>query len=223
MKAAPPPGSGATELAECGWRARARHRPSQVRATSDWRRWSHCETLARALSEFCCGLRVSDIWELSTMPQPELKSNEDKIWASANKNTTWCAILNNRYNIQSNHTCDPLGSKSRETVVKTFFFQNEFAVDIFPQKQNDWFNRNLHFLQLQWRRRRAWTSTSWATRPASPPSSTSRETLISLHKVSHKPELQVSTKYRESLHNIRRRPASIAYMLGVFMGLHCHL
>ena len=56
------------------------------------------ETLARALSEFCCGLRVSDIWELSTMPQPELKSNEDKIWASANKNTTWCAILNNRYN-----------------------------------------------------------------------------------------------------------------------------
>ena len=51
---------------------------------------------------------------------------------------------------------------------------------MFPKKQNDGCNRYLH---LQWRRRRAWTSTSWATRPASPPSSTSRETLISLHKV----------------------------------------
>ena len=54
---------------------------------------------------------------------------------------------------------------------------------MFPKKQNDGCNRYLHFLQSQWRRRRAWTSTSWATRPASPPSSTSRETLISLHKV----------------------------------------
>ena len=51
---------------------------------------------------------------------------------------------------------------------------------MFPKKQYDGWNRYLH---LQWRRRRAWTSTSWATRPASPPSSTSRETLISLHKV----------------------------------------
>ena len=46
-------------------------------------------------------------------------------------------MCNSKYQIQSNYTSDPLGSKSRETVVKTFFFQNEFAVDMFPQKQND--------------------------------------------------------------------------------------
>ena len=118
VKAAPPPGSGATELAECGWRLRARHRPSQVRATSGEIRWSHCGTLARALSEFCCGPRVSDIWELSTMPQPELKSNEDKIWASANKNTTCCAILNNRYN---QITLAPLSAPSLERQLSKLF------------------------------------------------------------------------------------------------------